>query len=259
MPPDRRDVVYSADAGERGVGDLFLPKDGRRREPVLLIHGGGWNALSKESIEFLVPPFVKAGHPVFSINYRLLDQAPWPACGDDCLAAAHFLLGGGLAEVGGVSQIIICGASAGGHLAMMTGLRLTRERVSAVLSLAGPSRLDLISTNRDPLGMHDGFARRFFGSVPDVDEEMGKASPALVQAGNRPPLFCLHSRNDLLVPLLHAEEAVRAWDGRGSRAELTTFAGDGSLHGFWIDDDREGGRLRPEVPEFIASTLNHLP
>lgn len=36
--------------------------------------------------------FTEFGMAVFNINYRLLDDAPWPACGDDCLYAGQFLL-----------------------------------------------------------------------------------------------------------------------------------------------------------------------
>jgi acetyl esterase len=259
MTPTQREIPYDAGSHPLCAGDLFLPGD-RRGAPVLLIHGGGWKGLNKESFAFMVPFFLAAGHPVFNINYRLLGDAPWPACGDDGLAAGKFLLAGGLAPCGlpAPEKILICGASAGGHLAMMTGLRLPRESVQAVFSLAGPSRLDWVAATRDPLGLSENFFSQFFGRDLSADApEVREASPALRGEKNPPRLFCLHSRNDELVPLAQSEEALASWRAGGGRAELTVIDGDGNLHGFWIDNDREGA-LRAEVGEWVHDCLSKL-
>ena len=95
---------------------------------MLLIHGGGWNALTKESLEPIARLAVSESRAVFSINYRLLDHAPWPACGSNCASAARFVLAGSLAPHdlprAHLRKLLVVGASAGGHLAMMTGLAL---------------------------------------------------------------------------------------------------------------------------------------
>ena len=260
MIPIQREISFSGSAGESGVGDLFLPAGKATGCPVLLIHSGGWKELDKGNIEFMVPFFVQAGRPVFNINYRLLGTAPWPACGEDCVAAAQFVLDGGLASRGlpAPEKIIICGASAGGHLAMMTGLSLPRERVEAIISLAGPSRLDWIASHRDPLGMHVNFLENFFGLavLPD-SPELRAASPAFRAEKNPPRLFCLHSSNDQVTPPVHAREAKVAWEAQGGRADITMIDGHGDLHGFWIDNALGGG-LRPEVGEFVGNALSQL-
>jgi acetyl esterase/lipase len=256
----QRDISYSPDAGEAGVGDLFLPEQAVGGAPVLLIHGGGWKGMRKEDFEFMVPHFLERGHPVFNINYRLIGTAPWPACGEDCEMAGRFLLRGGLHSFGlpTPSALYICGGSAGGHLAMMTGLRLPRESVKAILSMAGPSRIDWVAENRDPLGLHRDFIPQFFGrELALKDKEVRAASPALEVEDNPPHLFCFHSKNDLLVPLMQTEEACAAWKARGGRAEMMVIDGHGDLHGFWIDSDRD--RLRPEVRNYVHYALTHSP
>jgi len=257
----RRDIVF-ARIGARDIsGDLFLPA-GRSgdSDPVLLIHGGGWNALDRTSLEFMAPLFAARGHPVFNIDYRLLDEAPWPACADDCLAAARFLLAGGIREIGTPRRLILCGASAGGHLAMAAGLRVPRNRIAAIISLAGPSRLDWVADHPDPLGLSEGLMERFFGHPAEsAGLDVREASPALSVGKNPPPLYCLHSTNDRLVPARHSETAVTAWRATGGMAELTVFAGDGELHGFWENDDRAAGRLRAEIPCFIDRVLSGGP
>lgn len=260
MTPVHRNVPYAASGHPRCTGDLFLPAGEARGVPVLLIHGGGWKALDKEGFAFMAPFFLAAGHPVFNIDYRLLGDAPWPACGDDCLTAGHFLLAGGLADAGlpAAESLIVCGASAGGHLAMMTGLRLPRAAVKAILVMAGPSRLDWVASTRDPIGLGENFLPQFFGRALHTDApEVREASPALRAEPHPPPLHCLHSRNDRLVPVAHSEEARRAWQRGGGHAEVTVFDGDGDLHGFWIADERD--RLRPEVGSWVARCLAQNP
>ena len=256
-----REISYSASAGESGVGDLFLPAGELNGCPVLLIHGGGWKALDKESFEFLVPFFLEAGRSVFNINYRLLGAAPWPACGADCVAAGQFMLNGGLTQQGlqRPAKILLCGASAGGHLAMIAGLSLPREQVEAIISLAGPTRLDWVASHRDPLGMHENFLESFFG-MPVLSDSPGvrAASPALREEKNPPLLFCLHSRNDRLVPLDHSHEVKAAWESHGGGAHITVIDGHGELHGFWLDNNR-AGELLPDVGQFIKATLSQLP
>ncbi|MEX1119640.1 MAG: alpha/beta hydrolase [Terrimicrobiaceae bacterium] len=259
-----RDIPYDRNGAERAVGDLFLPQGPPRGAPVLLIHGGGWNALSKESFEFMLPIFALAGRPAFNVNYRLLSQAPWPACGEDCELAAQFLLRGGLTEYGLKSpeKILICGASAGGHLAMMTGLSLPADQVEGIVSMAGPSRLDWVATNPDPTNMHEGFYERFFGTdvAPD-DPVVAAASPAIVveKTGKiPPPLFCFHSSADELCPPRTSEEAVAAWTRSGGYAEVTYFEGDENLHGFFVNNDRPSAMLRPEAPMFFARVFDTL-
>jgi dipeptidyl aminopeptidase/acylaminoacyl peptidase len=130
--------------------------------------------------------------------------------------------------------------------------------VQAVFSLAGPSRLDWVAATRDPLGLSENFFSQFFGRDLSADApEVREASPALRGEKNPPRLFCLHSRNDELVPLAQSEEALASWRAGGGRAELTVIDGDGNLHGFWIDNDREGA-LRAEVGEWVHDCLSKL-
>ena len=46
-----RDVPYNLDAGESGLGDLYLPDDVRPETPlILVIHCGGWSAMSRAGV-----------------------------------------------------------------------------------------------------------------------------------------------------------------------------------------------------------------
>jgi len=249
-----KDIPYANDT--RQVGDLHLPPCPSLLPPVLLIHGGGWNALAKESISPLIDIFLRKKRAVFNINYRLLNHAPWPACGDDCLNAGRFVFGGGLTQSGLAipDQMFLCGASAGGHLAMMTGLRLPRNRIEGILSLAGPSRIHPCDDSSESAISQPGFQASFFGSTLIDEKQLRNASPAYIVGESPPPLTCIHSRNDRLVPPTHSEEAVAAWKKHGGKAVALYFDGPGLQHGFWDTDD---GATRQPIPE-LQKLINQV-
>lgn len=256
-----RNVRYTDVHPERGVGDLFLPEGLPSGFPVLLIHGGGWNALSKESIEPIAKLLAAVGRTVFSINYRLLDHGPWPACLDDCVAAANALLDGKLGEHGqrAPAKILVAGASAGGHLAMMTALSLPADRVEAIISLAGPSMMDFpggsSSAHLESLVMRE----KFFGAAtPPSKAQIDAVSPAYCVTAGAPPLYCIHSTHDQLVKLVHSQAAVEAWQRVGSKAQLYTFNGTGATHGFWDSEDHATRQPVGDLVHALGNVLRDL-
>ncbi|MBP5234192.1 MAG: alpha/beta hydrolase, partial [Planctomycetes bacterium] len=74
------------------TGDLFLPAGevDATTPKLLLIHGGGWRNPRnlRDTLGDEAALFRDAGWAVYNVEYRLAPGAPWPACGDDCLAAA---------------------------------------------------------------------------------------------------------------------------------------------------------------------------
>jgi len=255
-----RDVSYAPGHGVRAMGDLHLATEPTGC-PVLLIHGGGWNALSKESMEPLAHLFAEQGRSTFNINYRLLSAAPWPACRDDCVMAGRFVLAGGLAEHGlsACDRVLVCGASAGGHLAMMTGLGLPARHVEAIISLCGPSRIDFPDGSTADEFRSDGWRSGFLGQRhPMSAADIAIVSPSLSVRVGAPELFCIHSRNDRLVPPSHSVWAVEAWRAVGSRAALFLFDGPGDSHGIWDSEYRPTRRPIDDVVVAIKTQLARL-
>lgn len=257
---ERRDIPYAAAHG-RQAGDLFLPaRPIPGASPVLLVHGGGWSSMSKESLSPMARLAAGVGRYVFNINYRLLPHAPWPACRDDCVSAARFVLAGGLrahglpAQVGG--KLLVVGASAGGHLAMMTGLALGARACSGIVSLAGPSRVDPRGDVSASAICAPDFHRRFFGKTePPAAAELRSAAPSALVTGDAPPLHVLHSKNDRLVLPVHSEEALAAWRAAGVAASVDWFNGPGDLHGFWDSDDLATRELVPVLAALVRRVL----
>ena len=206
-----RDIVYSQSAGVAGVGDLYLPEGFSAGDPVVLcIHGGGWTAGDRESFRGVAEFFARdLGLPAFNVEYRLAPAHRWPACKDDCVAAARFLLKGGLAQHGlRTEHIFVCGASAGGHLALWTGLSLNQNAVKGVISISG------IGDPRPDCALHPGRYSALLGSgFESLLAEIDARCRIRPGAGSR--YLLTHAGEDDVVPLASAvvfADSLRAAD-----------------------------------------------
>ena len=66
---------------------LFGPQ--KNRPAILIIHGGGWSAGSKNDLVYrsLMVDYALKGYVVCNMNYRLVQEAPMPACIEDVQTA----------------------------------------------------------------------------------------------------------------------------------------------------------------------------
>jgi len=103
---------------------------------VLSIHGGGWSLGTAASDDVFNQYLEKACNvAVVSIDYRLAPESPFPACIEDCKAAARWLVDSA-GILFGTGKLFISGASAGGHLAAVTALYI-RDSLHAIDKVLG--------------------------------------------------------------------------------------------------------------------------
>ncbi len=85
-----KDLEYANAGGKSLKLDLYRPQKSTGRLPVVMwVHGGGWKNGSKNRCP--ATWLVDHGYAVASINYRLTDEAQWPAQIEDCRAAVRWL------------------------------------------------------------------------------------------------------------------------------------------------------------------------
>ena len=254
------DIPYAPENGFRGLADLFLPDPPDTAPSALVIHGGGWNAMDKTSLTPVAVLMAECGYAAFNINYRLLDDAPWPACGEDCVAGGRFLLDADHPALRGLdtSRIAVIGGSAGGHLALWTGLSLPADRVKAIIIIAGPADLALRWRKRKSSGTWE----KFLGSEDVTAEKLLAASPISLVHPQAPPLLCIHSTNDELVSIDQSEAMLAAYREAGAQARLISFPGPGQYHGIWEDEGGEKNLadrvLVPQVKTAVRQFLKTL-
>jgi acetyl esterase/lipase len=229
VQPSRR-VPYGDDTSQ--FGELTLPS-GTPRGVVVVIHGGFWKAAYDLSLgRPLAADLVARGWATLNLEYRRVGPpgpggtdggaGGVPATLDDVAAGIDALAG---VEGLDLATVVTLGHSAGGHLAAWAASRGRFERwaggvaVTAVVSQAGV--LDLRSADRDDLG--GGAVAAFLGHPPGPDDD--PADPRR-QLPLDVPLWCVHGRDDDIVPIAQSEEYVAAATAAGGRAELIAVEGD---------------------------------
>lgn len=250
-------LVYRRGSDSRNTGDLFLPQGHASGRILILIHGGGWQALSRESIRGVAMELAElCALTVWTPDYRLISHAPWPACLDDVEAAARWILETREVPLPAPARrkLAIGGFSAGAHLALMLGLSRLRETAQCLIAGAPPTVMgpDLTSHGRDVFS--GDFGQRFFGRNPSPRDWREAAPLAHVCAGSLPPLLLVHNVNDYLVPVCHSTAMAIRYRRKGGTCRTCFFDGRAPSH------DIVSGRLANSLAErsLQPSVLNTI-
>ncbi|MCH2464701.1 MAG: alpha/beta hydrolase, partial [Gemmatimonadetes bacterium] len=116
-------VTYLTASNRDNKVDLYLPRGTDRPAPVLVyIHGGGWVGGSKESSVLRLVPWMEMGWAVVNVQYRLGEVSLAPAAVEDCLCALRWIIRNAGNYNIDPERIVVTGNSAGGHLALTTGM-----------------------------------------------------------------------------------------------------------------------------------------
>ena len=243
-------LVYNPSHGDRGLGDLYLPEHADQHTPIALsIHGGGWAAMDKSSFAGVAQFLCEIGFATFNTHYRLCGTAPWPACGDDCLQAARFVLDGTHDALNQLDrrQIVVIGASAGGHLALMTGLRLPACRVRAAISISG------VADPGPDAAAFPGRYRALFGHDA-TPADLDSISPISRLRPDSPRLLLTHSHHDTVVPVASAANFIAAAKQVGAPVESYFYHRQNDGHCIWIPGSNPH-KLYPDIEEAIRHFL----
>jgi len=164
------DVPFATVATTTGTAtlrmDIYQANSGEGPRPVLVwIHGGGWQSGSHNQTPLMALALRDSGVTVASIDYRLSDQAVFPAQLHDCKGAIRFLRANASTYGIDPSRIAVWGSSAGGHLAALVAT------TGGIARLEGDSGGNLDVSSRVQVGA------TFFGPTdllfmePDCDAQ----------------------------------------------------------------------------------------
>ena len=199
-------VAYGSDPKQRM--DIYLPENrsADSTKLIVVIHGGGWNGGDKREYAPYISELQKRlpGYAYANINYRLYNlnsgNNRFPAQENDVKAAIDFLREKS-AEYKFSQSMILLGASAGAHLALLQGYKIDKpEKVKAVISFFGPS--DLIDLYNNPANPSIPLLlNAVTGTSPTQDKNLYKqSSPINFVTRQSPPTLILHGGKDFLVP-----------------------------------------------------------
>lgn len=141
-----RDVRYASGSSSAHLLDVYRPighRPSERRPVVLYVHGGGFRILSKDTHWVMGLAFARRGYVVFSINYRLAPEHPFPAALEDCAEAYAWVVENAARWGGDASRLVLAGESAGANL-------VTSLTAAACFERSEPHARRIFATNVVP-------------------------------------------------------------------------------------------------------------
>ena len=234
------DVEYSA-VGQRVSMDIYRPADEAVHPAVLLVHGGGFRAGTRESYTKFAKQLAAHGYVAATVTYRLAPQFPFPAAVHDVKAAVRFLRANAKQYHVDPARIGTAGGSAGGTLVLFLGLTAG----VAELEGTGPNQgvSSAVQCVADYYGATD-FTQSYARSVDAAEvlplylggdlkqkrPEHIRASPLNWVTPNAAPTLALHGTQDAYVAYEQSAWLLARLLDAGVPAELETLPGAG--HGF---------------------------
>jgi len=255
-------ITYTVNNGKACLMDIVYPADAKGELPaVIWVHGGGWsdeNLTRKYLPSRELAELAKRGYVTASIDYRLCQEAPFPAQIVDCKAAVRFLRANARRYHVDADHIGAWGESAGGHLAELMAYSDDDEfvdghnsgfsgRIQAVVPWYAPSDL-----REEPGG--DGQVPQIYRDLfacEDMEEckrLAETASPVTYTGRKNPPTLLMHGDADRLVSPDESRMMEKALREAGN--EVTLVMVPGQIHGFF-----EGEEYYQEIYRFFDRTL----
>jgi acetyl esterase/lipase len=265
-------VAYAS--GEAHLLDLYVPKAGPAPfKTVIWVHGGGWKSGDKTNVN-QAKHLLCRGYALASINYRLSDEAKFPAQIHDVKAAIRFLRANAGLYGLDPQRFALFGSSAGGHLAALGGTSggvaeledLTMgnagvsSRVQAVVDWYGPTDFKQMDAQLRVQGCSTGGH-----SSPTSGESLllgctvgdaacagavSRANPVTYANAGDPPTLLMHGTADCVVPGAQSELLRDALSAAGTCNAFRPVLGAGHGTPHWLT-----APVQEAVAAFLGTVL----
>jgi acetyl esterase/lipase len=187
-------IVY-APSGQKM--DICIPSEVSKRTSLILIHGGGFTGGSRFDLSGHCKLFAEGGFVVSTIDYRLAPAYPYPSAIEDAKAAVEWNISNAK-ELGiDPKKIILLGYSAGGTIALSTGLAKDSQ-VAGIIDIAGITDFNFLINTTDIEKLAADVRAYLGNTTADV------ASPLSLVGQGDPAVFLFHGDADPLVPVSQA-------------------------------------------------------
>lgn len=242
--------------------DIYMPKGVSKPPLVIWTHGGGFVFGDEDFLKFddsakMLEVFIKNGIAVASINYRLAQEAVFPAAGVDTKTAIRFLRANASKYGYDSKKFATGGDSAGSYLALMAAITgdqptlfddpsdpnlKTSAAVSTVIDLFGNVDFFEMTANnlkypcdqsKNPYPVAPGNIHPWFGDITDSKVQSAMTSgglyPYLKSSKKLPTFYIFHGSDDCSVSpndSKNLDNTVKALKGKSS---LTIIPG--AIHG----------------------------
>lgn len=239
------DIPYRSGESDAWKLDMAMPLN-KGDEPfpaIVIVHGGGWRAGSKQVPVYraLLMDYALQGYVTVSVEYRLIDEAPFPACIQDVKCAVRWLRAHATEYHVDPGRIGAFGHSAGAHLALMLAMSSDNK------GLEGDGGWDDYSSK-----VHAVVG----GSTPTRAVPFASENNHYWPVGNisadLPPMLLIHGTEDEIVPVRSVDDFVDNLKKAGME-DITYLRIEGGNHG--VAYEFELDNTRPAMDAFFERTL----
>jgi acetyl esterase/lipase len=228
QPKTIPDVSYGKDTAQRM--DIYLPANRSvdATKSIILIHGGGWNSGSKNDFLTYIDSFRRRmpDYAIFNLDYRLVNgNNLFPTQEHDVKSAMDFIVSNSSAYHINKNKLVLLGASAGGHLALLQGYKYNTPKVAAIVDFFGPT--DLLAMFEKPWHPYVPFVLQMItGTTPMQNPSLYQhSSPINYVSTHSAPTLILHGSNDNIVNVSQSKSLKAKLDQVGITNELVIYQG----------------------------------
>ncbi len=235
--------------------DIAVPAGVGPFPVVVFFPGGAWmydgGAYRSEVVEA-----ARRGYVGVRLAYRLLDtgsgEGAFPAQLEDTRRAVDWLTQHQPELKADLQRLAFVGKSAGGHVALLAGLRYPDLGVDAIVTCSAPT--DLAAAFAVP-GLHRELLQDYLGGTPeDRAEAYHDASPLNFASRESPPTLHFHGEADNRVPVEMARLLQSRWEEVGGDHRVQFFPGEGHQLSAEVTGD-----AREQTYKFLSGRLKASP
>ncbi|GAA0462756.1 alpha/beta hydrolase [Alkalibacillus silvisoli] len=204
-------LFYGENQSQFGV--LRLPESEKPSAVIVIIHGGFWQAkFNLEENNPIAEDLTQKGYATWNIEYRRLGEigGGWTGTFNDVINAINHLTNIKETYHLDLSNVIIIGHSAGGHLALWLAARTVHKSldymfnelvvpIQKVISLAGVTDLKKMWQIHEAKGLKSPVSELMGGTPNEVPERYNIASPIELLPINVKQIL-VHGEEDKHVP-----------------------------------------------------------
>jgi acetyl esterase/lipase len=191
------------------VVDLYTGAAGESSSVVIFLHGGFWRQkYDRRHVRPLAVDLVTAGCTVALVEYRRVGEdgsGGWPATFDDVRSAIDAVCRRREAK----GRVVVCGHSAGGHLALWAAAQPDLPVWHRTVGLAAVADLRLC----DEAALGEGAARALLGGGPKTHPDVWRSADPCQSGAASSQVTLIHALDDAVVPMALSRSYARAHPG----------------------------------------------
>ena len=185
----QKNQVYAV-SGRNLHLDSYIFKSNKKLPALVMLHDGGWKSGDKTMLQPFAEAIALNGYQCFAIEYRLSDEAKYPAGIEDVLKAIEYIKKNAGKFNVDINKIAILGRSSGGQMASLIGTKYN-EDIKAIVNIDG------VLAFHHPESSEGKYAALWLGGTYEEIPEIWEDASPLTHANEKtPPIIFINSQHD---------------------------------------------------------------